>query len=257
MNISNAGKYLRKLESSLKENIYLFGDLVKSIETGLSEVIRWKKYTIEGAEIENDLQHSYSAALLAVIVIEAFEAEGWHLGKNAYRILACTLVHDIGEINSGDTHYINKTAKKDLHEIRSFEGIIDNLPNKIKNNIFDIFLTQFRSDNSRLLQSSGLDDPSNKIISNHSDNGQMDAKIFEAIERYGYVLYAFYNYKRKEDYNSEKLLIQVLRNQHRDLCRIANEFGPFKKYFYPQNIQECITNLLGISSNIPEEEKVE
>lgn len=255
MNVSR--EYLSKLEPSLKENIYLFGDLVKSIETGLSEVIRWKKYTIEGAEIENDLQHSYSAALLAVVIIEAFEVEGWHLGKNAYRILACTLVHDIGEINTGDTHYINKTAKKDLHEIRSFAEIIDNLPNNIKNNIFDIFLTQFRSDNSRLLHSSGLDDLSKEVISNHGSIGQIDAKLFEAIERYGYVLYAFYNYKKNKDFNSEKLLIQVLRNQHRELCRIANEFGPFKKYFYPQNIQDCITKLLEISSNVQEEKMEE
>lgn len=235
------------IDSISGENVYLFGGLIKSIEHGLSEVIRWRKYTIDGAEIENDLQHSYSASLLAVLVIEAFESEGWHLGGDAYRILACTLIHDIGEIGIGDTHYIDKTAKKDMDEIRSFKQTTDCLPINIKNRILDIFLIQFMSDNSRISHDIELKEELNDRNNlGYKHIGRTNVRIFEAIERYGYLLYAFHNYKNRKDHSSKKLLVQVIRNQHNDLCRIADEFWPFKKHFYPDVLQNKIIALLGI-----------
>ena len=110
--------------NSLEEILQTSLDMEKSI--------RWKKYFKRGeARQENTLQHSYKASLLACIVLENEEEycrnHGLPVTFDKGLVLESVILHDLGEIEEGDTVYIDKTADGDRKEQNYFLALITSL----------------------------------------------------------------------------------------------------------------------------------
>jgi len=196
--------------------------------TRLEGVLRWEKYVKRGeAREENSLQHSYKASLLAVIVLEN---EAQHATDfNPYFVLKATLVHDIGEIETGDTVYIDKTEEKGEREYAFFRRFISRLPEHI----------QEAMDNAYNLQNAGKEGFS-AIADRLREEYPIEVKLFEAIERLGYIIFAYREFRA----GKEKIFIQTLRNQYEHLIRLADDLPGFGSVFYNQEIQRLVEEFL-------------
>ncbi len=194
--------------------------------TEMEDIRRWKKYVKRReARKENSLQHSYKASLLACIVIEN---EMRYAGNiDAYKVLKATILHDLGEIKTGDTVYIDKSEERDREEYEFFKDLISRLPEEIRPSFDEAY---------RLQHSTGED------ISILMATKRKELNLFEAIERLGYVVFAYREYKELR--KGEKILVQTLRNQHEHLVRLARELPGFGAVFYTPEVQQNMEEFL-------------
>ena len=68
-------------------------------------------YLMDGSRKENDAEHSWHLALMA-LVLEEYAPAGTDLGK----VIRMVLVHDMVEIDAGDTYLFDKEANRDKAE---------------------------------------------------------------------------------------------------------------------------------------------
>lgn len=192
---------------------------------GMERIQRWTKYVAQGARPENDLQHTFSATLLAVIMIETLRQETDHVPVfDAYSVLAGVVLHDLGETVVGDTHYIDKSDDIDQREIDAFTAMTECFGGRLRTTLIELFTSQFatrQSDTAALCSAEAL--------------------VFDAIERYGYLLYAYREYHQN---GQLPLLVQVLRNQQARLSELAVLLPTFGVAFYTPKLDAAVTRFL-------------
>ncbi len=71
--------------------------------------INRKSYTNDGQRLENSAEHSWHLAMACWNIAEAFE-----LNLNQEKLLKLALVHDLGEIDAGDT-FLYADTRNDAH----------------------------------------------------------------------------------------------------------------------------------------------
>lgn len=174
---------------------YEIEEFITNSIRGLEDVIRWLPYTEMGVSKENDLQHSFSTVLLTILVLEILDESPPPIKYDKYKILACAALHDLGEINVGDTLYKKKTITSINNEIESYKRQISFFPDQLKFKLLGLYNTQ-------LINFDEID---------FKDSEVGNAIIFNFIERLGYLLFAVSEYKKSED--NIILLVQVIRNQ--------------------------------------------
>ena len=76
-----------------------------------------RTYTDSGQRLENSAEHSWHLAMACWNIAEAFALE-----LNHERLLKLALVHDLGEIDAGDT-FLYSSSRKDAHK-EEREGMI-------------------------------------------------------------------------------------------------------------------------------------
>src|SRR5690606_1364774 len=91
----------------------------------LKSVMR-RSYLVDGSRFENTAEHSWHFALMATILIE--HADDPHLDQN--RVMRMALVHDLVEIDAGDTYCYDEKAHDDKaeREIQAAKRIFGLLP---------------------------------------------------------------------------------------------------------------------------------
>lgn len=189
---------------------------LNSVNEGLEGIIRWEKYVKDGATPENDLQHSFSTVLLTILILEVLEQNPPGFEYNKYKILACAALHDVGEINVGDTLYKYKNKVQVSKELDSFSSQVAAFPTPIKKSLKELYLLQYK--------------PSDGIFSdNEPAHTNGEALIFEFIERSGYLLYAVHEYEK--NMANVKLLVQVIRNQKLPLLKLLDELPAGRNIF--------------------------
>jgi 5'-deoxynucleotidase YfbR-like HD superfamily hydrolase len=206
----------------------------------MERIPRWAKYVALGASAENDLQHSFSASLLAIIVIETLRDKAPQWSFDPYAVLACVVIHDLGETVVGDTHYIDKTPQKDRAEFDAFAAMLEPFPEAIRRRLEDIYLLQYRTTRSTLPNSHMIDDVRPSPFPDHPDSSR-EALVFDSIERLGYLLYAYREYRERADLT---LMLQVCRHQHSELLRLSGIIPAFGDCFYPEPLRSQIHSLL-------------
>ena len=178
---------------------------------------------------ENSLQHSYKAALLALKVLEN-EKKYSERPFDSYLVLKAIILHDLGEIEAGDTVYIDKNKEGEKREYDFFKKLISSLPEHITEALDTAYHLQYSN-------RPGFSEASDKLREDFS----MEAKLFEAIERIGYVIFAYREYAKR---NKEKIFVQVLRNQHSHLVSLSKQLRGFGEVFYTNEMQRDIENFL-------------
>ncbi len=91
---------------------------------GLKQVVR-QSYLADGSRRENDAEHSWHLALMAVLLSEYADKD-----IDVLRVVTMVLVHDIVELDAGDTYaYDNEgNATKREREVKAAERIFNILP---------------------------------------------------------------------------------------------------------------------------------
>ena len=188
----------------------------------MQEVIRWEKYVKKGeARKENSLQHTYKASLLGCIILD--NELSYIPDIDAYLILKATVIHDLGEIATGDTVYIDKTEEKDKEERDFFQRLFSTLPKSIKQDLDLAYCLQHATDELKAKY-------------------YKEINLFEAIERFGYVVFAYREFK--ENPKGKKIFVQTMRNQHEHLIRLAHELPGFGAVFYTPEVQQDVEEFL-------------
>lgn len=217
----------------------VLGKYLSGIQGGMESVPRWEKYVAMGATPENDLQHTFTASQLAVYVIESLSCDN---DMDRYLVLKSVLLHDLGEVTTRDTHYIDKDGSQDLAEIAAFVEQISIFPYDIRQNYLKGFLLQFVSERARIDRTSlGHLPEVQRVLDELLVTHYVEGLMFEAIERYGYILYAYREYIQRNDI---AILLQVLRHQHPALCALAEELPGFADRFYPETLMRGVDDFL-------------
>lgn len=214
-----------------KLNFPILNSLEEILETSIKmdKVVRWGKYHDNGeCRKETTFQHSYKASLLATIILD--NELNYSSDFNPYIVLKATVIHDLGEIKEGDTVYIDKTLEGDHREYSFFQSLISALP-------LDV---QKRLDEAYNLQNTGkrgFGDVVKEVEKKYSK----EAKLFEAIEMYGYLIFAYREHVKDD---KEEILVNVLRNQHERLNLVSNHLQGFRTTFYTHEMHDSIVDFL-------------
>ncbi len=98
-------------------------DFIREIDR-LKSVYR-QSYVISGEKRENDAEHSWTLAMLCIILSE-YAADDMDMCK----VLKMALIHDIVEIDAGDTYVYDEEALKNKfeREVKAAERIFNLLP---------------------------------------------------------------------------------------------------------------------------------
>ncbi len=221
----------------MKLDIPTFNSLEKLLirSTEMEKVGRWDKYVEnEEAKPENTLQHTYKAALLSILIIDnekRYILENGGSNFDDYLVLKAILLHDLGEIDAGDTLYIDKNLKADLEEITGFEKLISDLSKDSKKDLFLAYTLQY-------IGKAGHE----RVTPELEEKYHYEIRLFDAIERLGYVIFAYRQFRRD---GNEKILVQTLRNQHHILARLSEELPGFGNRFYTPEIRQSLEEFIG------------
>jgi 5'-deoxynucleotidase YfbR-like HD superfamily hydrolase len=169
----------------------------------IASVWRWKHY--EHTNKQNVLEHTLETALLTQIVI-ALERQLGNFKFDTYRLLASAINHDLGEGIIGDVAYGIKNdprIKKHIETIEKeeFRKLFDHLGLSV--NAMTMVAEAF--DYSFVLQ---------------DESETVEGRLFNAIERLGYVLFAL----RELESPDRKHFVGVLKNHHGELLKYSKEF---------------------------------
>lgn len=207
-------------------------DVWKSGQELLPEVFRWKNYQEDNfakSRPQNDLQHSYSICILLRIFLLMVDQE---IGILDSQFVDDALkVHEHGEgERSEDVLYKNKNPLDDLREYEAFIKRYDQLPSKVFNYFERAFLLQFA-----LVNPENFPENAREIMSYLANHYELECYVFDAVERWDYVLYGIEQYK---EHGHTKGLVQILRNQIPKLNLIADDLLPaFGKYIWTPAIR--------------------
>lgn len=116
----------------MKQRIKQYLTFIEYIEK-MKDVLR-TAWTASGRR-ESDAEHSYRLALLAAVMLSEFPE------ADAFKVLVMCLVHDIGEIETGDISAVSldDTVSKYNNEQIAMKSICKLLPQKEGNYIYELW----------------------------------------------------------------------------------------------------------------------
>ena len=200
-------------------------------QQSLSKVIRWKKYVKRGSRPQDTLQHSYSFALFALCLFPRLRA---YVSFDETLILKAVLLHDIGEgeINA-DMLYIDKSHNGDVAECAAF---LNRFGNSFGEEGREAFLLQFATKAAHMAH---YQDELYHLLGRR----QVESLVFEAIERFDYLLYALEQWIERK---KVKILVQVLRNQVPHFDRLCLKLPGFREELWTSDLEKWSHDFLSV-----------
>ena len=106
------------------------------LEADISKFIGRQTYLSDGIRKENDAEHSWHIALMAILL-----AEYSNEPVDVLRVVSMLLVHDLIEIDAGDTYAYDENAKKTQHERekKAADRIYGLLPGEQGRKLYDLW----------------------------------------------------------------------------------------------------------------------
>lgn len=192
-------------------------------QQSLREVPRWKKYVKRGTRPQDTLQHSYSFALFAVYIFARLRT---HLEFDENFVLRAVLLHDLGEGEiKVDTLYIDKNHDADIAECDAF---LHRFGNSFGKDGREAFLLQFAVKANRMASYE-------KELCEILRRRPVEVLVFEAIERFDYLLYALEQWIKR---GKVKILVQVLRNQAPHLSRLCAVLPDLREVLWTTDLEK-------------------
>ncbi len=201
-------------------------------QSTLPKVIRWKKYQKRGTRRQDTLQHSFSIALFAIWLFPQLRR---YVKFDEYFVLSALILHDIGEGELGnDTLYMDKTHSGDDVEASAFLARYRDIFGEITT---AAYLLQYAGKATHMPTHT-------KMLELLEKQFPTERLVFEAVERFDYLLYAFEQYFTRQ---KAKILVHVLRNQWPKLEDLAvkipglaetlwmHEIGAWRESFLKQH----------------------
>lgn len=213
---------------------------VRGIMEKLWGVERWENYRHIGGS-ENSLQHSLRDLHLVSLISDLEEREGFT--PDVDFLFRAFILHDMGEIDLGDTLYKDKTLKREQEEYEKFCQLISFLSPKERKEWRYYYLGQYirftpEASQERFRNMRPFPLP---VLEELQERYEHEGKIFDAAERIGYLLYAVHCFTNRHQIAP---LIQVLRHQHRHLVRLSEELSSVGRYIYTPRVVSWAEDLL-------------
>ena len=125
-----------------------------------------KTKIFDGSKFENDAEHSWTISLMAVLLKEYANFE-----FNLERVLYMLLIHDIVEIDAGDTFLYSKDRDAaSLNELKSAERIFGILDDDQKNFFLDIW-KEFEEKKTNEAKFASVFDRLEPLLQNYTSKG--------------------------------------------------------------------------------------
>lgn len=119
------------------------------------KMIYRQNVVVDGSRAENSAEHSWHVALMAVLLLPHSDLEGIDL----LRVVKMLLIHDIVEIDAGDTFLYDELANLDkaAREEKSAQRIFGMLPMAQRDELLELWREFDRRDTSDSLFAAALD----------------------------------------------------------------------------------------------------
>jgi putative hydrolases of HD superfamily len=113
------------------------------------KIIYRQNAVIDKSRAENSAEHSWHIALMAIVL----QDHSIFANIDVLKVVKMLLIHDIVEIDAGDTFLYNEEGRADAHEIekKAAERIFGLLPENFKNEFTALWL-EFEAKDIRLNQ---------------------------------------------------------------------------------------------------------
>jgi len=224
------------------------GKFLQQVHDGLMPIQRWLKFASKGLfRKQSSFEHSLDTGLLAILVIEKIAP--YYPNMDKYALLACANLHEFGEIklrltDPGDILWEDKQTDNNhiLQELDVFFRLLKfTLDDDLTSLLLRKYLLQYL-DNPKAKELL-IRDPRVLSYNEYAISGYtFEAKVFDAIEKLGYVLDVIRQYDLTPK-KSFPLLLKVLHNQYQKLYQYSQEIQGFD-YFYSEDIHKQILQLL-------------
>lgn len=203
------------------------------VRSGLASIIRWQKFaSVLPIRRETCLEHSYDTVLLAIVVSEIVRTNVPARRFDAYRLVGCAALHDIGEIVTGDIAYADRVSGDAEREACAFQGFFAWLPTEAQRGVSRMYSIQ----TNEAAMALGFADNTDSTTS----------LLFEFVERYGYLIFALEQVRAEKE--NLPLLRHVLGNQLDRLRELLATF-PELQILLPVSQQDELVSLAHAHSN--------
>lgn len=200
------------------------------------DVYRWGRFKHIGIRPQDDLQHSYSVTVLAMIFLEKINPYLPHIDKKL--ILQSFLVHDHGEGELKRDYCVGE--KLPIHDIEEYVAFCKRY-SQLGQPVFSSL------EKAYLLQHIGLKDVSlfpkhaQDILGLLKEYKYYEGLCFRAIEVWDYLLYAL-----EQNRNNPELIIlpEVAKNQIPVMDALAKELPGFKEEIWTDEIAALFNKIL-------------
>lgn len=139
------------------------------LEADKEKFIERKTLVSDGKRFENDAEHAWHAALMCAILSE-YSNEPIDVLKTIKMIL----IHDIVEIESGDTYAYDEIGKATQHEreLRAADKLFNLLPEDQAKEYFDLWMEFEAHETAESKFARSMDNVQPNML-NHATNGEM------------------------------------------------------------------------------------
>lgn len=213
----------------------LFGGLMvpwQNAQQPMMRVVRWGNFPSYGQTL---VEHSNSVQFVLLWVQSRLASRpdvDWSLLQRAF------LVHDHGEpLSGGDEHAENKTPDKEVEEYRAFHYLLTRVDLDYRNFLMQAFLLQYVRKKQWWSEFSAVD---RVMVATLAEKYQVEAVLFEGVERLDYLASALEGYNRYPPVRNERemMMDHVLANQVPKLDALAHEWVPFARRVWTSQLRE-------------------
>ncbi len=137
---------------------------------------------------ENSAEHSWHITIMAILLADHTVYENLDI----LRVVKMLLIHDIVEIDAGDTFLYNETARNDAHEIekKAAERIFGLLPEENKNEFMELWLEFEQKTSPESLYANSIDGFQpllNHLITRKENHKLFDVSKSKVIQKKSYI----------------------------------------------------------------------
>lgn len=205
-------------------------------EHDLGRVRRWSNFQ---GRPQTTLAHTATIPLVAMAVIAAVRNHDEEIPFNEELVLGALLLHDLGETvkaeEGKDTVYLNKNDSQDALELEAFKGHLESYPEYAREKLLTQYLLQ------HVRKREAFQGADRAILERLAALNRNEALLFELVERFDYMLYAFHELKER---GNMRIMVHTLRNQHARLYELSREFKGFAREYYTSGFCHWAEDLL-------------
>ncbi|MEZ4102984.1 MAG: hypothetical protein R3B55_00170 [Candidatus Paceibacterota bacterium] len=233
---------------AIKSQDHFFLPFWNIFQEGYRNVPRWKGYcdVNPNLPLQTNLEHQNSLNMVFASALP-------FLGEpelNRSLLIQASLLHELGEVDNGDTLYHLKTEEKHLRELLSFDRIITKHfsffePWSVKSCRRAYILQHVVNEGLTFSGHSWAED----MLRNTRKVYLAEGQVFDALERLDYVLYALKAYQKCGDV---VILKHVYCNQVKRLDGYAKTIKGFNK-FWTKEVSAAAKQFMRRYADIPSE----
>lgn len=233
-----------------KSQEHFFLPFWKMFQEDYRNVPRWKGYRDANPNLplQTNLEHQNSLSTLFMYALPGICEKG--LGR-VMLMHACNL-HELGEIENGDTLYHLKTEDKHLKELFSFDEILTKNMSFLVPGVLDIcryaYILQHVTNESVNFSGHPW---AEEMLKRARKKNLGEGQVFDALERLDYILYALRGFQECGDV---VILKHVYCNQAKRLDEYAKMIEGFDKW-WTKKMSASVKRFMARYADIPSEKE--